>query len=141
MNCVSAYDAQKFATWYSKEHRQDVRLPTEVEWEYAATQFSKLKPSVGWSINCSSMVSLECVDCGTKPVCDRSEDEGGAPCDLIGNVWEWCSVAKESFVLRGGSWRQLTDELGAHLRNRRGPETQEPTNGIRLIRQFSASSE
>jgi formylglycine-generating enzyme required for sulfatase activity len=157
---VSWYDAVAYAEWLSQQTGHKYRLPTEVEWEYAARAGSSTKYWWGNSIgsnkaNCDS-------DCGdsfkyTAPVSSFAPNAFKLY-DTVGNVWEWtCSeyenryngketackkhalienagANKSLFVLRGGSWNSVDWRTRTANRSRWQPAGRDGHFGFRLAR-------
>ncbi|MBI5202032.1 MAG: formylglycine-generating enzyme family protein [Elusimicrobia bacterium] len=96
VNCVDWEQAGRFAAF------KGARLPTEAEWEYAATGGGR-NQKYPWGdapANCELAVmrgsggSPGCDGSGTMPVCSRPKGNaqfasGGELCDAVGNVWQW----------------------------------------------------
>lgn len=122
---VSWYGAKAFCDFYG------YRLPTEAEWECAARDGS-LYNKYTWgtdsidsskcNYNCNNPLGLTSMPYTTE-VGRYGQYETHVPCDMAGNVWEWCndwysssyySVSPQNNpkgpstgsyrVLRGGSW-------------------------------------
>lgn len=127
VECVSWYDCQEFVERLSRMTGRTFRLPTEVEWEYAARGGNRSRgylysgsenlSSVGWyDGNSGSM---------THPVGQKLDNELGI-FDMSGNVSEWCqdcwrsnynsSTDCSSRVLRSGSW--LSSATGCRVTSR-----------------------
>lgn len=127
-------DAVAYTKWLSEQTGQKFRLPSEVEWEYAARAGSVTKYSWGNSIECSQARydSGENSSCeqknqngkllGTAPVASFAANSFGLH-DMHGNVYEWVQDCWNSSyenspktsvvwqrgdcekrVLRGGAW-------------------------------------
>ncbi len=140
---VSWYEADAFA------RSRGLRLPTEVEWEAAATWDGRTKRAAAGAANL-----LETGILGTTAV--GSFPESAAPCGalgMLGDVWEWTTsefrgypgfVAKpyreysEVFfgpdhrVLRGGSFATSSGVVSPTFRNWDRPERRQIFAGVRL---------
>ncbi|MDB5969164.1 MAG: Formylglycine-rating enzyme required for sulfatase, contains domain [Hydrocarboniphaga sp.] len=136
--CVSARDALAFTAWLSKETGIAMRLPTELEWEYAARAGSKTR--FWWGDEYDAQYA-DCVGCDTRApqhpayVGSRPANDFGL-LDVAGNVREWtcspfaapgtgtpgqCAATFDeatNLVVRGGSWQEPQQAL--QLSNR-GP--------------------
>jgi gamma-glutamyl hercynylcysteine S-oxide synthase len=150
---VSWFEADAFARAHG------ARLPTEVEWEKAATwdqdanrarsyPWGEERPRVGVHAN------LDQRGCGTMPV--SAHAAGASPCGclgMIGDVWEWTSSAFEGYpgfvahpyreysevffgpdyrVLRGGSWATRARVATAAFRNWDYPQRRQIFSGFRI---------
>ncbi|HOU92220.1 MAG TPA: SUMF1/EgtB/PvdO family nonheme iron enzyme, partial [Polyangiaceae bacterium] len=125
INCVDWHQAAAYC-----RHRQ-ARLPTEVEWEYAARGGARDLP-YPWGDG-----ALDAHTCWKHPggscrVGQFPEDVFGLV-DVIGNVWEWTDTwfgeypfspaAGRAKVYRGGSWsRRFEKWMSPRLRNRYRPD-------------------
>lgn len=131
---VSWNDANAYAAWAGK------RLPTEVEWEYAARNGKNAARPYSWGNELApNGVFKANVWEGNFPINNNEADQyaltspvgafGITECglsDMGGNVWEWCSdtyrpyegnndpfqLAEVNKVIRGGSF--LCDESFCH---------------------------
>jgi formylglycine-generating enzyme required for sulfatase activity len=141
---VSWYGAVAYAKWTGK------RLPTEVEWEIAATsgKESNIYPcGVDIERGKANFFSSD-----TTPVMSYPPNEIGLY-DIAGNVYEWCedwyayNYYETSLhepinpvgphqgvyrVLRGGCWKSLSEDLRCSHRHRNNPGTMNRTCGFRL---------
>ena len=143
---VSWYEAVAFCNWRSVKESLNpaynsagqatlsangYRLPTEVEWEYAAAKGGSGQPEriYAWGdtwyenkavCSVSPASASKTADVGSK---STAGDTLQSLADMSGNVWEWCSdndeavpangpdryyfvddSTSQSFVIRGGSW-------------------------------------
>ena len=147
---ISWYDAMAFCRWLSARAGYEVRLPTEWEWQQAATGGDPAReyPWGGeWRDACAN------TDEGRL---SRTTAVGMFPAgaslqgvlDLSGNVWEWCLNKFEApddvdvkgdalRVLRGGSWFNYRDGARTTSRFRSAPDFRSYDIGFRVVRSGS----
>lgn len=146
---VTWYDAVAYCEWVGG------RLPTEAEWEKAASwsDETKTKSVFPWgnTIDCSFANYDDCVD-DTTPV--GSYESGKSPYglyDMGGNVWEWVSSlymlypyhandgreemsSTDYRVLRGSAWNNYDDRARSAYRNWNYPTYTNGSFGFRCSR-------
>lgn len=152
---VSWNDANGYLRWLSERSGAIFRLPTEVEWEYAARAGTT---TAYWWGEDPGTGRANCRNCGSAwdgklvaPV-GSFEPNGGGLHDTAGNVWEWtCSEWQTRFdgsqarcadpaeqtgsrSVRGGSWYRETGWLRSSARYRGSPGTRGTTIGFRVLR-------
>ncbi len=155
MTNVTWYDAKAYCEWRG----DGTRLPTEAEWEKAASwdDDKKEKRVYPWgdSIDCSFAnywgKDGGCTDDTTKVGSYPSGASFYGLLDMAGNVWEWVSSLYQSYpysatdgredlfasgsrVLRGGSWVFLDSGVRSSLRYRYSPDNTDYVIGFRCAR-------
>jgi formylglycine-generating enzyme required for sulfatase activity len=138
-----------YCRWLSQRLGQDVRLPTEWEWQQAACHGNP-NNTYPWGSDwqerrCNSDESQlnRTIAVGLYAQ-DWPDDR---PIDMAGNVWEWClnEYAKPmplnkiilggsaERTLRGGSWLNRSDFLRCAIRYRLHPLNRFNYLGFRLV--------
>jgi sulfatase modifying factor 1 len=125
INCVDWHQASAFCAW------RQARLPTEVEWEYAARGGSALRryPWGSEGVDGHACWKQSAGTCATA----RFAPGAFGLYDMSGNVWEWVSDGYGPYpwpapgapdkVYRGGSWsRRFEKWMHTRLRNRWPPQ-------------------
>lgn len=143
--CVTWFQAAQYCKY------KGGRLPTEAQWEYAASAGTGQKYAWGNQLP-------------DKSLCARSSDSKPAPCgsfspnawglyDMTGNVWEWTSdyYTKDYYsvsesedpkgspvgryrVIRGGGWYSTPQQLRIKNRQWFAPEAGEVSVGFRCVK-------
>ncbi len=154
---INLRDIEAYLSWLSRKTGYQYRLPTEVEWEYAARAGSG---GEFWFGDEMSSGRANCRGCGvthgegTLPVGSFDVDQGGVcrpdrlggeNCfglhDVHGNVWEWaCTEIAEGArcreaVVRGGSWANGVHLVRAASRARVSDSTRSAGVGLRVVRE------
>lgn len=150
MSHVSWWEAEAYCTWAGR------RLPSEAEWEMAATTDStgNKQPWFPWGDRdaTASDAALDAVTGGLVPVDAYGGSDGPwGHRQLIGNVWEWTATDFEPYphfepdayrdnsepwfgsrkVLRGGSWATRSRYVRSTFRNYFTPDRRDVIAGFR----------
>jgi formylglycine-generating enzyme required for sulfatase activity len=149
INCIRHQDAEAFC------HSVGKRLPTELEWEFAARGTKPVRfPSGLSTTGCVHAATLRTESSGRSCTGDRPAKVGTHPAgrsvfgveDMAGNVEEWTADFFEeqrgqapkargsSFVLRGGSWLQPPSMARTTARNWGSAEESGPSVGVRCAK-------
>jgi formylglycine-generating enzyme required for sulfatase activity len=113
---LSAHGAQAFCEWLSEATGRSFRLPTTLEFEWAARAMSETPYGCGPVEELSAHAWFrDNSDRKTHPVGERSANAWGLH-DLHGNVAEWALDAEGEPVVCGGSWRDSAPKLAADAR-------------------------
>ena len=153
---VNWEDAQQYVAWLSRTTGRAYRLPTEVEWEYAARAGTATRYPWGDQVG---VALANCADCGGAqdqrgplPV-DRFQPNGFGLYGMLGGVAQWTQdcwfpnyqgapadgSAREGRnctkrVLRGGSFRAGRDDITPVSRGNYDAPVRYLTNGFRVAR-------
>jgi iron(II)-dependent oxidoreductase len=151
---VCYYEAEAFARFAGK------RLPTEFEWEAAATwdPVSNRRLSYPWGEHSPSpeLANVDQLSFGTRPLGSYPDNVSPVGCyGMIGDVWEWTAsdfrpypgfqsfpyaeyseafFGTEYKVLRGGSWATRPGAIRATFRNWDYPIRRQIFSGFRCAR-------
>jgi formylglycine-generating enzyme required for sulfatase activity len=91
---LSLEQASQYVQWLQALTGQTYRLPTEVEWEYAARAGSSTPRPWGFEVGVNN---AHCRGCGDSQYEGETVEVGSYPAnafglhDMLGNVWEWTS--------------------------------------------------
>ncbi len=143
---VSWYDAVAFCRWLSNRLGVEIRLPTEWEWQQAASGGDS-KRVVPWGIQwsegyCNTYESGLHRTCGVQQYPHGASPQGVL--NLAGNVSEWCQnkyhtlkvtevdISDNPRVVRGGSWHDSGFRARLGYRNYYEPDYRFLNVGFRL---------
>ena len=150
LNCpadnVSWYDAIAFCRWLSNRLAYEVRLPTESEWQQAATG-GDAEREFPWGPEWNSNVANTTESGLSRSIAVGFYPQGAAPggaLDMSGNLWEWClnehdnperlDVSRDAErVVRGGSWYFTRDFARASYRSWARPDGRLNDFGFRVV--------
>ncbi|MBF0141236.1 MAG: SUMF1/EgtB/PvdO family nonheme iron enzyme [Magnetococcales bacterium] len=140
---VDWHDAMAFCAWLTQESGQEIHLPTEAQWEYAARGEESLRYPWGDKEPTNELACFGLDWNKGKPSLVGQYPAGRGPfghLDLAGNVWEWCRDVwnakayqkrrgvspvqnpvvstgdKNAHPIRGGSWDDPVGILRAAVR-------------------------
>jgi len=151
---VCWHDAAAFCGWLSKRTGQNIHLPTEAQWEYAARGGGRSRKYKYSGSNSPEEVAWYDKNSGGKTHAggQRQPNELGIY-DMSGNVWEWCAdwydddyysrspsrnpkgPSSGSYrVFRGGSWYGPSSGLRCASRYGLDPSYGSGDTGFRIAR-------
>jgi formylglycine-generating enzyme required for sulfatase activity len=145
---ITWHEARAFVDRLNSGQPWRLRLPSEVEWEYACRAGTTTPYHTGASLSTNDANYN-----GDDPVPGHARGEnrqhampvGSFPpnawglFDLHGNVWEWTNDAYDETrkVIRGGSWRFNAGSARCALRHSHEPQARGDSLGLRLVRDLT----
>ncbi len=150
---VSFEMALAYCEWYAGVSRKPMRLPNEVEWEYACRSDSSGKELVGDE---PEAVDAHLWHRGNSservPKLDDKKANGFGLFGMLGGVWEWTSppyraatvdgaasrsvVPVGNRVAKGGSFRVAADHICCAIRRVETPGSRCDDVGFRIVKSF-----
>lgn len=146
---VSWHEAQAWCRWAGR------RLPSEVEWELAASGTEKNTYPWGDDESTNAHVNMDSHVLGCIDVAALPESDSVFGCrQMLGNVWEWTDTTFTPFseftpdmyadysqplfnitkVLRGGAWTTRSRMIRNTWRNYYGPDRNDVFSGFRTCK-------
>jgi formylglycine-generating enzyme required for sulfatase activity len=151
---VDFQSACGYCEWYARVSRKPIRLPTEVEWEYACRGGSRNRCFFGDDpIDGDDYVWHGRNSGGRmRPQHEKKPNPFGL-LGMLGGVWEWTSSLYLPYpvvdgdgrddttsagprVLRGGSFREPPEQIGSGTRRAAEPDLRRDDVGFRIARTF-----
>ena len=146
-------DAREYCEWYAEVSRKPMRLPTEIEWEYACRGGSMSRWPSGDDFDEAGDFQWDADNSESRvqPI-DKKRGNGFGLHGMLGSVWEWTGSLYRPYpltpedseevqgadqprrVLRGGSFRTSRAELTASLRRAEPPEVRSDDIGFRVVK-------
>ncbi len=122
--------ARGYCEWYAGVSRKPMRLPSEIEWEYACRAGASSRYFFGDRADADRHVwhagnSGEAIP----PLREARPNSFGLHA-MLGGVWEWTAEG----VLRGGSYRTPLDGIGCDVRRACAPGYRASDVGFRIAR-------
>ena len=142
---VSWFDTVAYCRWLSEKLGYEIRLPTEWEWQQAATGGDERV--YAWGYEWQNDLANTDESCLSRTTAVGLYPNGASPIgalDMTGNVWEWClncynkaNVAVfddpgSRRALRGGSWGSVRIISRSSYRNSEHTNVRDRDLGFRL---------
>jgi formylglycine-generating enzyme required for sulfatase activity len=108
------HSAVMYCEWLSKKTGKQYRLPTEAEWEFAATAGGADPGPKGDELDDYAWY-WDNSDDKTHAVMKKKPNAWGLY-DMLGNALEWCTAAEGKGVGRGGAWDDKPEDVTAGKR-------------------------
>ena len=102
-------DARGYCTWYARVARKPMRLPTEIEWEFACRAGAAARFFFGEDPDDAEPFVWDAANSEERvPPLGRKMPNPFGLYGMLGGVWEWT----DSGALRGGSFRSVRGDVG-----------------------------
>lgn len=136
---VSWQDANDYVEWLSEITGQRYRLPTEIEWEYAARAGrSKLIPNEGTLSPTDAHYSMLAKQEVPARRAQKFNENGFRLLHTVGNVREWIGGTQSGAtrVALGGSYADSAIKLRSSAREELPATTRDSLTGFRIVREL-----
>lgn len=100
---VNYHEAKAYCNWLSVKKSQEIRLPTEAEWN----RLAKLNGIFDFNSTLDANISLN----HFASACPNNMFSQGRFFDIVGNVWQWCETAIYPF--EGFKTHHIYDDFSA----------------------------
>ncbi len=132
---ISWSDASEYARWYAEVSHKPMRLPSEVEWEYACRAGSDGRFFWGDDPAGANRFVWHRGNSGDRvPELAAKKANGVGLFGMLGGVWEWAHGGDGTTpVLRGGCFRSAMEEISCSLRHPAAREAHEAV-GFRIVK-------
>lgn len=147
---VSWKMAEEYCRWYAKVSRKPMRLPTEVEWEYACRAGSAESTFFSDDLENADQYLWDASNSGGRlRGAEEKKANGFGLFGMLGGVWEWTASPhrpypleatisavdeEEPRVLRGGSFRSLREDVSCSVRRSAHPADLVTDAGFRIAK-------
>ena len=151
MVMVTFHEAAAFCKWLSIKRGEDIGLPTQTQWELAATGGGRR--AFPWgdgqpTIDHANWSNSEIASTTAVGIFPAGMTAGGVA-DMPGNVWEWCDIcqaipagqqaesrnsADNTRAVLGGSYMDTTDTMRSGHRLMSSPSYRDLDCGFRIVR-------
>lgn len=135
------------------DNRQVIRLPSEAEWEYVARAGTTTRYSFGDAAGDLDAYAWHTGNAaGNDPAVGAKKPNPWGLYDMHGYLWEWCADPwhgnydgaptdgstwsggdAQTFVLRGGSWKETADRLTSSFRHALTKDARDDSVGLRCV--------
>jgi formylglycine-generating enzyme required for sulfatase activity len=122
--------ARGYCEWYARVARKPMRLPSEIEWEYACRADTTTTHFFGDPADADPYVRHAGNSTDTLPALRETRPNPFGLQSMLGGVWEWTS----SGALRGGSYRTPLADIAYHAHRTGDPTPSVDDVGFRIAR-------
>jgi len=140
---ISFDEALAFCFWYAEISRKPMRLPTEIEWEYACGATAVSRGPFDQGGDSADDYAWDASNSGgiCPPLAEKRANDFGLY-GMLGGVWEWTSTEARAApgdrrrILKGGSFRTQPSRISCSVRRQGRPDLKQDDVGFRIVRSF-----